>query len=302
MLVTEPPDMALYGNAPYLIRERPLSMELSASLMGDTAWTARPFPLDIAALGRTRFETVPALPPALRSRLDSTGALPTLPGVERELNAVRERFARHQVAIDEQATEGRLRALQPQARILHLASHALIHPADPLANLFVLSPDPPNEGAHDGLLFLHELGARHTPVPLVVLSACGTAQGLLRTGEGLEGMQYAFRSTGARSTLSTLWEADDDIAVLLTSAFYDHLLKGLPKDVALQQAQLDVLNQRPDRASPFFWAGAVLYGTPRSLTLEPASPIPLLPVAAGGFVLLLVALGFGYSRYRRHQS
>lgn len=302
MLVTEPPGMALYGDAPYLLRKRPLSMELSASLMRDTSWTARPFPLDIAALGRTRFETVPPLPPALRSRLDSTGALPALPGVERELDAVRQRFARHRVAVNDQATEGRLRALQPQARILHLASHALVHPADPLANLFVLSPDPPNEGANDGLLFVHELGARHAPVPLVVLTGCRTARGLMRTGEGPKGLQYAFRSTGARSTLSTLWDADDDIAVLLTSAFYDHLLKGLPKDVALQQAQLDVLDQRPDRASPFFWAGAVLYGTPRSLALKPASPIPLLPVAAGGFVLLLIALGFGYSRYRRHQS
>lgn len=302
MLVTEPPGLSLYANAPYLLRERALSMELSAALISDTTSSTSPFPLDIAALGRTRFERVPDLPPALRSRLDSTGALPALPGVEREIEAVGERFARRRVALDDRATESQLRTLLPQTKILHLASHALIHPSEPLANLFVLSPDPSDDAENDGLLFVHELSARHAPVPLVVLSACGTAQGLMRTGEGPKGLQYAFRSAGARSTLSTLWDAEDNASVLLTSAFYDHLLEGLPKDVALQQAQLDVIDQRPDQASPFFWASVVLYGTPHPLALEPAPPIPLLPIAAGGALLLLVALGFGYTRYRRHQS
>jgi CHAT domain-containing protein len=302
MLVTEPPEMSLYGSAPYLIRERPLSMELSAALIADTTQASNDFTLDVAALGRTRFDAVPPLPPALRSRLDSTGALPALPGVQREMETIRERFARRQIMLDEQATEERLRTLLPRTKILHLASHALIHPSDPLANLFVLSPDPSSETRHDGLLFVHELGTQHAPVPLVVLSGCRTARGLMRTGEGPKGLQYAFRSAGARSTLSTLWDADDESTVLLASAFYDHLLEGMPRDAALRQAQLDVLDQRPDQASPFFWAGAILYGTSRPIALEPASSIPLLPVAAGGAILLLVALGFGYARYRRHQS
>lgn len=294
--------MSLYGSAPYLIRERPLSMELSAALIADTTQASNDFTLDVAALGRTRFDAVPPLPPALRSRLDSTGALPALPGVQREMETIRERFARRQIMLDEQATEERLRTLLPRTKILHLASHALIHPSDPLANLFVLSPDPSSETRHDGLLFVHELGTQHAPVPLVVLSGCRTARGLMRTGEGPKGLQYAFRSAGARSTLSTLWDADDESTVLLASAFYDHLLEGMPRDAALRQAQLDVLDQRPDQASPFFWAGAILYGTSRPIALEPASSIPLLPVAAGGAILLLVALGFGYARYRRHQS
>jgi hypothetical protein len=122
----------------------------------------------------------------------------------------------------------------------------------------------------------------------------------MRTGEGPKGLQYAFRSTGALSTLSTLWDVEDRAAVALTSSFYDHLLAGRPKDVALQQAQLEILERYPRQASPFFWAGAVLYGTPKPLSLTPAPAIPLLPVAAGGALLLLVALGFGYARYRRH--
>jgi CHAT domain-containing protein len=305
MLVTQPPKNAAYHRAPYLIRERPLSMELSAALINDTTRTRDRFSFDIAALGRTQFKTVPALPPVLRSRLDATGGLPALPGVERELDALRDRFAHRQILLNEQATEDRLHSVLPHTKILHLASHALVHPADPFANLFVLTPSESSDAQDgrvrdDGLLFMHELGTRHASVPLVVLSGCGTARGIMRTGEGPRGLQYAFRSTGARSTLSTLWEAEDQVAVALTSSFYDHLLAGRPKDVALQQAQLEILERYPHRASPFFWAGAVLYGTPKPLSLAPAPAIPLLPVAAGGALLLLVALGFGYARYRRH--
>lgn len=300
MLVTEPVQGWTYDRAPYLLRDRPIAMELSAALLSDTTRPASDLPLDIAALGRTRFEAVSPLPPALRARLDSTGSLPALPGVQRELDALRDQFARRQILVDDEATERRIRTLQSRTQILHLASHALIHPSDPLANLFVLSPDASTAAQDDGLLFVHELGAQHTPVPLVVLSGCGTAQGLLRTGEGPQGLQYAFRSTGAKSTLSTLWDAEDQATVALTRSFYDHLIDGAPKDVALQQAQLDLIERFPNRASPFFWASAVLYGTPESLSLEPAAPVPLLPVAAGGLILLLIALGFGYSRYRHH--
>jgi CHAT domain-containing protein len=308
MLVTLPSKNTAYHRAPYLIREHPLSMELSAALMSDTSDTTQTgdrFSFDIAALGRTQFETVPALPPVLRARLDTTGGLPALPGVERELDVLRDRFARRQILLNEQATEDRLRSVLPRTKILHLASHALVHPADPFANLFVLTPgeSPGAQGGEardDGLLFMHELGTRHASVPLVVLSGCGTARGIMRTGEGPKGLQYAFRSAGAHSTLSTLWDVEDRAAVALTSSFYDHLLDGHPKDVALQQAQLEVLERYPRQASPFFWAGAVLYGTPKPLSLAPAPAIPLLPVAAGGALLLLVALGFGYARYRRH--
>ena len=300
MLVTEPVQGRAYDRAPYLIRERPLSMELSATLIGDTTRAADRFALDIAALGRTRFEAVPSLPPVLRARLDSAGSLPALPGVQQEMEVLRDQFARRQILTDAEATERRVRTLQSQTKILHLASHALIHPSDPLANLFVLSPARSTGAQNDGLLFVHELGAQYTPVPLVVLSGCRTARGLMRTGEGPKGLQYAFRSTGARSTLSTLWDVEDQATVALTRSFYDHLIDGHPKDVALQQAQLDLIERFPNRASPFFWAGALLYGTPQPLSLQPAPLVPLFPVAAGGAILLLIALGFGYSRYRRH--
>ena len=301
MLVKNAPARFAYTQAQFLIEERPVASELAASLLADTT-AVDDYPLDLVALGRSAFDALPELPPSLRSRLDSTGGLPALPGVRRELDALDGLFARRRVLLDAPATEDTLRYFQDRTRVLHLASHALVHPSDPLSNLFVLAPGQATDADNDGLLFLHEMERQQCPIPLVVLSGCSTARGLMQTGEGPRGLQYAFRAAGAQSTLSTLWETDDAAATELTRSFYRHLQDGLPKDVALQRAQLAYLDTHPDRASPFFWAGAVLYGNTRPLSLDATAPIPLLPLAAGGAVLLLVAAGFGYIRLRRRHG
>lgn len=303
MLVEEAPSHRFaYDEARFLIHARPIAAELSATLLADTSNTDLEFEHDLVALGRSRFDTLPRLPSPFRSRVDSAGGLSELPAVRRELDALDGLFAHRRILLDDDATEERLRALQDRSRILHLASHALVHPSDPLANAFVLTPAPDAQTSHDGLLFLHEMERQNCPIPLVVLSGCSTAQGLLQTGEGPRGLQYAFRAAGAQSTLATLWDIDDDAALALTTAFYKHLRDGAPKDVALRRAQLDFIAAHPQKASPFFWAGAVLYGDTRPLSLTATAPIPLAPLAAGGIVLLLVASGIRYLRSRRHAS
>ena len=151
--------------------------------------------------------------------------------------------------------------------MLHLASHAFVHPSSPLQNAFLLRPD----STSDGILFLHELLSRDRPLPLAVLSGCSTARGTLRGGEGMAGLQYAFRAMGAQSTVSNLWPTADEPSMALMKTFYRNLREGLPKDRALRQAKLTYLETHPDQASPFFWAPTVLYGSPQPVPLEAAS-------------------------------
>jgi hypothetical protein len=55
------------------------------------------------------------------------------------------------------------------------------------------------------------------------------------------------------------------------SNFYDHLKKGLPKDLALQQAKLDFLqNAPPSQRIPEKWAACVVIGDPVALTWQRA--------------------------------
>lgn len=294
MLVAETPGRFAYDEARYLIEDHPTGTELGTALLADTTDAARSFRFDLLALGQTEFTAATSLPPTLLEAPTSVAELSALPGVDREMQALNRLFGQRRVLLDEAATEATFYELQSEAKVLHLASHALVDETHPRNNLFVLAPDAHASG-HDGLLFLHELEGRRTPIPLVVLSGCSTARGLHRSGEGPLGLQYAFRAMGAQSTLSTLWGADDESAVALTSAFYRHLQDGAPKDVALQRAQMEVIRTEGAEASPFFWAAPVLYGDPRPLDLTPA------PNYAGyvlGVALLLLLIGGGYT-YRR---
>jgi CHAT domain-containing protein len=92
-------------------------------------------------------------------------------------------------------------------------------------------------------------------IELLVLSACKTAQGDNRAVLGLAGL--AVRA-GARSTLSTLWEAQDIPNTQLMLRFYEELSKpGMTKARALHIAQQDLFESYP---APYFWATYVLVG------------------------------------------
>ena len=126
-------------------------------------------------------------------------------------------------------------------------------------------------------------------VDLVVLSGCSTARGILHRGEGLAGLQYAFRAMGAQSSLATLWFVEDQATVQLMDAFYRYL----------RQAQLDYLaRSNADKKSPFYWAAPVLYGNTMPLSMARRRPAWLLWVALG-FPLLFVFFAWRYWRRKR---
>lgn len=94
-----------------------------------------------------------------------------------------------------------------------------------------------------------------TPIDLLVLSACSTATGDRRAILGLAGI--AVRA-GARSTLSTLWEAQDTPNTQLMIQFYEELKQpGTTRAQALQKAQLALMEQYK---APHLWATYVLVG------------------------------------------
>ena len=72
---------------------------------------------------------------------------------------------------------------------------------------------------------------------LVVLSACETALGEQRSGEGVYGLQRALSVAGARSTLLSLWKVPDDGTAAFMSRYYTLLKQGKGRLEALQQVQ-----------------------------------------------------------------
>jgi CHAT domain-containing protein len=131
----------------------------------------------------------------------------------------------------------------------------------PLDSGLALSiPQPWREGRENGLLQVWEIFEQvRLDAELVTLSACETGLGKAFAGEGLLGLTRAFQFAGARSVLASLWRVGDAATGELMPRFYRRLAAGLPKDEALQQAQLELLRD-PALAHPWNWAGFTLSG------------------------------------------
>ncbi|MEH1835384.1 MAG: CHAT domain-containing protein [Nostoc sp.] len=98
---------------------------------------------------------------------------------------------------------------------------------------------------------------RPEAIELLILSACQTAAGDERAGLGIAGVAF---QAGARSTIASLWNLDDESSTVLMSHFYQELAnKKLTKAEALRRAQLALLrNSKYER--PMYWAPYVLLG------------------------------------------
>lgn len=146
----------------------------------------------------------------------------------------------------------------PQAKIIHLATHALANDDRGLESWIALAPSSNN----NGLLLAEEIlklyGTSGTPLraELIVLSACTTAQGQL-TGDGVIGLSRSLIASGIPSVIVSLWSVQDNEAtVFLMQEFYNNLHFG--KAQALRKAMLKTMAKYPNK--PGVWAEFILIG------------------------------------------
>lgn len=284
MLLEAPTPRFQYAGAPFLLRRHPISTDLAAAFLVEPDTHEHEWRHDLLAIGRSEFDL-----PASAPRRSGGGPFPNLPSVRDELRALQRLFRRAVVALDEQASEAALLTQMSGARVIHIASHAAVDAERPLYSRIELWPD--SSAGDDGRLHLFELAGRDVPAELVVLSGCSTARGQVLGGEGAMGLHYGFRAAGSAASVGTLWHVDDEASGALMVRFYHHLRAGLPKDRALQQAQLDFLAEAEGmRASPFYWAAPVLYGDAGVLTWSESGSLSPLAWAAIGTLLLLFGL------------
>ncbi|MDO8899257.1 MAG: CHAT domain-containing protein, partial [Bacteroidales bacterium] len=133
----------------------------------------------------------------------------------------------------------------------------------------------------------YELYSLQLDASLVVLSACNTGSGQLRYGEGIMSLTRGFFYAGVPSIVMTSWEINDNSGALLMEYFYKYLKDGMPKDIALQKAKLDYLEQSNQlKSHPFFWAAYMVIGDVTPIESGNSWFLPVIIFAS--FILLMV--------------
>lgn len=172
-----------------------------------------------------------------------------------------------------------------QYAVVHLACHGFIDPDLPQRSGIALSASGGVEGDPQGVgwFTIRDALELDLDADLVVLSACETARGEPKAGEGVESLARAFLYSGARGLVASLWQVEDRAAALTMATFYAGWLEGnLPPAAALREAKLALRRNRvePDRnrsrpispvpgrgmptsaGHPYYWAPFIHIGLP----------------------------------------
>ena len=181
---------------------------------------------------------------------------PKIENLSSELEEIRKLVQARPPLLNAEFTETNLeRSLQSaQFSAIHLKTHGVFS-SDP-EETFIVAYRELITGKDLGRLIQTGRMGEASPVELLVLSACSTAQGDNRAVLGLAGTAV---QAGARSVVSTLWEAQDFPNTQMMIQFYQELLDpNLTKAQALRRAQLHLLDQ--GYQTPHIWATYVLVG------------------------------------------
>jgi CHAT domain-containing protein len=187
---------------------------------------------------------------------ESVDGFPPLERVPMELESVKALYG-GRILVDESFRLDAVKDIlgDEQFNVVHIATHGEF--SGEADESFLL--------AYDGRLTMEGLAEdvglfrfRDTPLELLTLSACETAQGDERAALGLSGVAL---KAGARSALATLWKVSDVAAAQLVIDFYSELRDpSVSRAQALQRAQRKALELLP-YDHPGYWSPFVLIGS-----------------------------------------
>ena len=226
-------------------------------------------------------------------------AIPPLPGTREEAAALQRAFPKAQVLLGKDATKDALLAADKPG-ILHVASHGFFvdegdargapesrtrglvldattgRPApraamrkSPLVRSALLLA---GSGTQGGVATALEVaGMDLAGTQLVVLSACETARGDVRLGQGVFGLRRALLVAGAETLVMSLWKIDDAATRDLMTTYYRNLSQSQGKVEAMHEASRAIRKTRPH---PFYWAPFIVVGKDAVLEGAAGAAIP----------------------------
>ena len=117
-------------------------------------------------------------------------------------------------------------------------------------------------GVEDGILTAEEVtGMDLEGTKWVVLSACESGLGEVKSGEGVYGLRRAFQMAGARTVISALWPVSDKTTSEMMSYLYDYKENNLALAIqSLAKKNLEGLRRKNQPDHPYLWAAFIALG------------------------------------------
>ena len=215
-------------------------------------------PLPVAYPGPVRLrsaiirKTLIAAAPALDA--GRAADYPPLPGIEREIAAVRGAYPDSDVLTGLAATGAKIDSYLQSDDALHFAGHAAVT-ADGIRLLTAADPAAQNREAAQGLWKPGKDGLR---LGLAVLSACSTARYEDVESPEPRDLASALLLGGARQVVATLWNVDSEASTRFMETFYREMHRGRITPDAMRKAWRTVSGQ-PGMTNPYYWAGFSLF-------------------------------------------
>lgn len=212
-----------------------------------------------------------------------------LPGTKEEAEKIEALFKKRQMEADVYlggaATESQVKSVRSPS-VMHVATHGyfLEDVKEESGKVFGIEPEKAKEEpllrsglmlagaeyalkqtksgsintADNGILTAFEaMNMNLNDTDMIVLSACETGLGDVKSGEGVYGLQRAFMVAGTKSVVMSLWKVDDDATQQLMTSFYNNWLKDGEKLEAFRAAQMSL---KANYRHPYYWGAFVMMG------------------------------------------
>jgi CHAT domain-containing protein len=216
-----------------------------------------------------------------KQRFFENGEISSLPGTKIEVESISQILVNKRFVLEKflenEATEDVLKKIQ-NPRILHIATHGFfMENAEKSLQTTIRKKQNPllrsglllagasngimkkyNTNGEDGILTAYEAMTLNLyQTELVVASACETGLGDIKNGEGVYGLQRAFKIAGARNVLMSLWKVDDTATQELMTTFYKKWADNPDAQKAFKEAQIEL---KAKYMHPYYWAAFVMVG------------------------------------------
>lgn len=270
-----------FKTMPYLLKEFPVSYSYSATLKYNPYF----------AKSRKNNNELIAFAPNYSQQSEGnlkarSFALDNLPNAKQEVFSIEEMWE-GDLYVGIVATKTNFLEDAGDYNVIHLAMHAMINDSVPMFSKLVFSA---SDDTVSSILNTYEIYDLDLNASMVTLSACNTGTGIFRNGEGIMSLARGFIYAGVPSIVMTLWEVQDKSGSEIMTMYYENLKKGDSKDIALQKAKLEFLNNSPDYSThPFYWSAYIITGDTQQLIIN-KRPVIYSLISGIGILLVIIIL------------